>query len=78
LKDCNDFKKVYIAPDLTRKQQQLDKDLRLNVKKFREEEDDDDDVRIKRGKVVKTGSVNEVVVLYQSVQALIYIVILFE
>jgi len=37
LKDCEDFKRVYIAPDLTKKQQECDKDLREHVKKFREE-----------------------------------------
>jgi len=34
LKDCEDFKRVYIAPDLSRKQQECDKDLREHVKKF--------------------------------------------
>jgi len=34
LKDCEDFKRVYIAPDLTRKQQECDKDLREHVKSF--------------------------------------------
>lgn len=66
LKDCNEFKKVYIAPDLTRKQQLLDKDLRMNVKKFREE--GHLNVKIKGGKVVKSGSENQMVVLYQPAQ----------
>ena len=66
LKESTKFKKVYIAPDLTRKQPQLDKDLRINVKKFRDE-GGHENVRIKGGKVVKNGQGNQVVVLYQPV-----------
>src|SRR6266568_5023925 len=50
LKENNSFKKVFISPDLTRKQQIVDKDLRDQVKKFRE--DGHDNVRIKSGKVI--------------------------
>ena len=51
LKDNDDFSKVYIAPDLTRKQQLLDKDLRTNRKKFKDE-GQHENVRIEAGKVI--------------------------
>jgi PHD-finger len=63
LKDCTEFKRIYIAPDLTRKQQEFDKDLRDHVKKFRDE--GHQNVKIKSGKVVKNGTGNQVVILYQ-------------
>ena len=63
LKDCEEFKRVFIAPDLTRKQQQTDKDLRDHVKKFREE--GQTGVMIRYGKVIKNESGGQVVVLYQ-------------
>ena len=69
LKDSNEHKRVYIAPDLTRKQQLVDKDLRANVKKFREE--GHENVRIKSGKVIKSGPGNQTVVLYQPAQLII-------
>ena len=34
LKDSNEFKRIYVSPDLTRKQQLIDKDLRDHVKQF--------------------------------------------
>ena len=64
LKDCAKFSKVYIAPDLTRKHQLLNKDLRTQVKKFKEE-DKIENVRIKSGKVVQIVPGNPDVVLYQ-------------
>jgi hypothetical protein len=63
LKGLNEFKSIFIAPDLTRKQQEVDKDLRDKVKKFREE--GHSNVRIKQGKVIKNEEGQQVVVLYQ-------------
>ena len=51
LKDITEFKCIFISPDLTQKQQKVDKDLRDHLKKFRGE--GQDNVRIKSGKVVK-------------------------
>jgi len=51
LKDNDTFKKIYIAPDMTRKQQEVDKDLRTHVKKFRDE--GQVNVQIISGKVLK-------------------------
>ncbi len=62
LKEINSFKKVFISPDLTRKQQKVDKDLRDQVKKFKGE--GHDNVRIKSGKVVKNDQGGQVVILY--------------
>ena len=64
LKDREEFSKVYIAPDLTRKQQLLNKDLRTHVKKFKDE-DKMENVRIISGKVVQIVPGNPDVVLYQ-------------
>ena len=48
---CN---KVFIAPDITKKQQEHDKDRREHVKLFREEyKDQEIEIKIKWGKVVK-------------------------
>jgi hypothetical protein len=63
LKDCDAFKRVYISPDLTQKQQKVDKDLRERVKKFRE--DGEVNAKIKAGKVIKNGRDGQVIVLYQ-------------
>ena len=70
LKDYSEFRKIYIAPDLTRKQQLVDKDLRVNLKKFRED-GSHENVRIKGGKVVKNGQGNQMVVLYQPVLTMV-------
>ena len=51
LKECDSFKKVFITPDLTRKQQETDKVLREQVKKFRSE--GHQNVSIRAGKVIK-------------------------
>lgn len=55
LKDTEDYKNVFITPDLTRKQQKVDRDLRQKVKQFREEDDGSDPgkIIIQKGKVVK-------------------------
>jgi hypothetical protein len=63
LKDTEQFKRVFIAPDLTRKQQTVDKDLREKVKSFRQ--DGHSNVKIKQGKVIKNEPGKEVVILYQ-------------
>lgn len=57
------FKGVYITPDLTRKQQKVDKDLRDRVLKFRD--DGHKDVKIKAGKIIKNDVGGQVVILYQ-------------
>ena len=44
------FKKVFITPDLTRKQQEVDKKLRDKLKELRT--NGSDEYRIKRGKIV--------------------------
>lgn len=66
LKDSG-FKHVYIAPDLTRKQQLLDKDLREKLKKFKEEAGEDEKrfFRIKSGKVVKNEKGKQDIIVYQ-------------
>ena len=51
LKDVEEYKKVYISPDLTRDQQLLDKELREKVKAFRQQ--GETGVNIKGGKVIK-------------------------
>jgi hypothetical protein len=43
---------MFISPDLTRKQQVLDKELRTNLLRLREE--GETDAKIKNGKIVKT------------------------
>jgi hypothetical protein len=63
LKNIEEYKHIFIAPDLTRKQQTVDKDLRDKVKQFRTE--GESNVRIKHGKVIKNEPGKEVVVLYQ-------------
>ena len=51
LKDHMAFKKVFITPDLTHKQQEVDKKLRDKLKELRT--NGSDEYRIKRGKIVK-------------------------
>ena len=51
------FNKVFIAPDLIKKQQEHDKYLREHVELFREEyKDQEIKIKIKGGKVVKKTS----------------------
>ena len=45
------FKQVYISPDLTRWQQEVDKDLRQKLTSFRE--GSEPNARIRGGKIVK-------------------------
>jgi hypothetical protein len=66
LKSCSDlrkheeYKKVYISPDLTRKQQEADKSIRDKLKEMRN--GGETDIRIKKGKIVKNSNGVEVVV----------------
>ena len=55
------FKKVFITPNLTSKQQEVDKKLRDKLKELRTS--GSDEYRIKRGKIVKKNlqGVEEVV-----------------
>ena len=57
------FNRVFIAPDLTKKQQEHDKNLREHVKLFREEYKDQE-IKIKGGKVVKNEQGKQNIVLY--------------
>jgi len=63
LKDENSLKKIYITPDLTRKQQEIDKKLRDNLKRIRN--DGEPTAKIQGGKVIKNGEGTQVVVLYE-------------
>lgn len=63
LKDTADFSRVFLTPDLTRKQQEKDKELRNQLKRFRD--GGESTARIKYGKVVKNGEGGREVVLYQ-------------
>ena len=67
LQNSTEFKRIFIAPDLTRKQQQIDKELRDKVKEFRSQ--GMTDVKIKSGKVIKNELGKQVVVLYQPMLA---------
>ena len=60
------FNKVFIAPDLTKKQQEHDKDLRKHVKLFREEyKDQEIKIKIKGWKVAKKNEQGkQYIVLY--------------
>ena len=62
------FKNVYIAPDLTRKQQLVDKELREKLKQFRGEANEDEkrSFRIKSGKIVKNEKGKQEITVYQS------------
>ena len=54
LKNAENFKRMFISPDLTRKQQKVDKELRTELKKFREQ--GESTAKIKYGKIVKTSA----------------------
>jgi hypothetical protein len=54
---------MFISPDLTRKQQAYDKELRTQLKKFRD--DGETDVRIKFGKIVKNNRGGREEILFQ-------------
>ena len=65
LKNVEKFKRMFISPDLTRKQQKVDKELRTELKKFREQ--GESTAKIKYGKIVKNVSGRDIV-LYQIAQ----------
>jgi len=65
LKNVEDFKRMFISPDLTRKQQKVDKELRTELKKFREQ--GETAAKIKYGKIVKNVGGREEV-LFQTAQ----------
>ena len=65
LRENDDFKSIYISPDLTRKQQQIDQDLRDNLRRLKAEGDNTDDIKIRQGKVVKYVKGNRPQILYQ-------------
>ena len=59
------FNRVFITPDLTKKQQEHDKYLREHVKLFREEyKDQEIKIKIKGGKLVKHEQVKQDIALY--------------
>jgi len=64
LKDNDKFKRMFISPDLTRRQQALDKELRMQLKKFRDK--GETEVRIKFGKIVKNNRGGREEILYQT------------
>lgn len=66
LKENQSFEKIYITPDLTRKQQVVDKELRDKLRKYKE--DGIQNVRIRGGKIVKNGQGGQVEILFQPLQ----------
>ena len=62
LRELEGYKGVFIAPDLTRKQQALDKDLRMNLKTIKEA--GQKQAFIKAGKIVTKNEAGGIVVLY--------------
>ena len=56
------FDKVFIAPNLTKKQQVVDKDLREH--EFKDQTEQEVKIRLKGGKVIKNESGKQDVVLY--------------
>jgi len=62
LKEYTEYKRIFISPDLTRKQQEKDKELRQNLKRIRES--GESEARIRFGKIVKNGRGGREEVLY--------------
>lgn len=60
LKGYEEYKKVYIAPDLTRKQLEKDKALRAKLIEFRQQKGEKD-AKISKGRIVKKSNGSEVV-----------------
>lgn len=65
LKNVETYKRMFISPDLTRRQQKVDKELRTELKKFREQ--GEGSAKIKYGKIIKNVNGKEVL-LYQAAQ----------
>ena len=63
LKDVEKFKRMFITPDLTRKQQTVDKELRTELKKIRKQ--GEVSAKIKYGKIIKNVRSGREEVLYQ-------------
>lgn len=63
LKEHDEYKKVYIAPDLTRNQREEDKKLREELKKLKEQ--GQTNIKIRRGKIVKNMDGGQEQVLFQ-------------
>jgi hypothetical protein len=63
LRDTEAYSKVFITPDLTRKQQDFDKELRNQLKRIKD--GGETHARIKHGKIVKNDEGGREVVLYQ-------------
>ena len=61
LANSSSFKEVYIMPDLTRKQADEDKQLRLKLKELRETNEVEGGVKIHRGKIVCRGGDHRVI-----------------
>ena len=62
LKDNDKFKRLFITPDLTRKQQIADKELRMKLKEIRDS--GESQARIRFGKIVKNGADGRTLVLF--------------
>lgn len=63
LKDTEEFKRMFISPDLTRRQQEADRELRQQLKRIRE--GGVQEARIKNGKIVKNVRGGREEILYQ-------------
>jgi len=63
LKDIEKFKRMFITPDLTRKQQEIDRELRSQLRRIREE--GETGAKIKFGKIVKNLGAGREMVLFQ-------------
>jgi len=63
LKDHDKFKRMFISPDMTRKQQERDHNLRYHLKQIRESGETEATIRF--GKIVKNGRGGRDEVLYQ-------------
>lgn len=66
LKESEDYKRMFITPDLTRKQQEADKELRMKLKEIRE--GGEPEAKIKFGKIVKNVGGRMEMVLFQPVR----------
>ena len=66
LRKHEEYQKVFVTPDLTRKQQRNDKLLRDKLKDFRE--GGENNVQIKKGKIVKNLDGEEVVLYAPLIQ----------
>ncbi len=64
LKDAEEYKKVYISPDLTREQQLQDKELRDKLKSHRQK--GETGIKIRGGKLIKIDENGEKTILFES------------